>query len=70
MQPEQVKKALKHFFNLDSDIYIKGLTPGDCANVRKQTSFLEITDEKEIIQMLKDEVKGKLDKELQNTIGF
>lgn len=70
MKPEQVKKALKHFFNLESDFFIKGLTPGDCANVRKQTTFLNITDEKEIIKMLQEEVKGKLDKELQNTIGF
>ena len=71
MDKEQVKKALKHFFNItDSDIYIKGLTCGDFANVKKRTDFLSITETKEIIKMLQEEVKIKKSKELQNQIGF
>ena len=70
MNKEQVKKALKHFFNIDSDIYIKGLTCGDFANVKKRTDFLDIKETKEIIKMLQEEVKVKKSKELQNQIGF
>ena len=70
MTKEQVKKGLKHFFNIDTDVFIKGLTPGDFATVKKRTEFLNIKDEQEIYKMLQEEVKVKKSKTLQNTIGF
>ena len=70
MDKEQVKKAMKHFFNLDCDIMIKGLTAGDFSTVRKKADFLNITNEQEIIKMLQDEVKVKKSKSLKGVIGF
>lgn len=70
MTKEQVKKGLKHFFDIDTDVFIKGLTPGDFATVKKRVEFLNIKDEKEIYKMLQEEVKVKKSKTLQNTIGF
>lgn len=70
MKPEQVKKALKHFFNIENDWTMNGLTPGDFANVKKQTDFLDIKDEKEIIKMLKKEVEIKKDKNITSSVGF
>lgn len=64
------KEAFKFFFNIDTDFFIEGLTSGDMLNVKKQTDFLNITDEKEIIEMLKLEVKLKKDDSLKNSIGF
>lgn len=70
MNEEQVKEGLNHFFKIKSDFFIKGLTPGDFANVKKQIDFLNITDEKEIMKMLQDEVKVKQDKDINGTVGF
>ena len=70
MKKEQVKIAMKLFFNLDSDFYISGLTPGDFANIQKKADFMKITDEAEIAKMLQKEVDLKKDKNLQRSIGF
>ena len=70
MKREQVKIAMKLFFNLDSNFFISGLTPGDFANVQKKADFMKITDEKEITKMLQQEVDLKKDKNLQRSIGF
>lgn len=64
------KEAFKFFFNIDTDFFAEGLTSGDMINVKKQTDFLNITDEKEIIEMLKSEVKLKKDDSLKNNVGF
>ena len=71
LSKEQVNSAIEHFFGISgAEVNIKGLTAGDFATVKKKTDFLGITDLKEIIKMLEDEVKIKKTKELQNTIGF
>ncbi len=70
MTKEQVNMAVKHFFNLESDLNIKGLTAGDFATVKKKADFLNITDINEIEKMLADEVKLKNAKCLKNVVGF
>ena len=70
LRKEQVKEAMKLFFNLDSNFYINGLTPGDFANVQKKTEFMKITDEAEITKMLEQEVELKKDKNLKRSVGF
>ncbi len=71
MTKEQVKLAFKHFFNIDTDYYIKGLCCGDCANVAKKCEYLNITDFKTISKMLQEEIDLKKIPELKkNTIGF
>ena len=68
---EQVNYGLNHFFGLqDVSCNLKGLTTGDFATVKKKADFLGINDVNEIISMLKEEIKIKKSKELQNTIGF
>ena len=52
------------------DNRVKGLTSGDFATVKNKAEFLGISDVDEIISMLKEEVKIKKSKELQNTVGF
>ena len=70
MKKEQVKIAMKLFFNLDSNFFINGLTPGDFANIQKKTDFMKITDETEITKMLTQEVELKKDRTLKRGIGF
>lgn len=70
LNKKQVKLAISHFFNTDSDFFINGLASGDFATVKKKVDFLNITDTKEIIKMLEDEVKIKKSTGLKNTIGF
>ncbi len=71
MNKEQVKQAFKHFFNLKSDFYIKGLCCGDFATVKKKTEFLNIVDSATITKMLREEVGLKNLPELKkNTVGF
>jgi len=71
LSPEQVNYGLEHFFAIqDANCNLKGVTAGDFATVKKKVDFLGIEDAKEIISMLKDEVKIKKSKDLQNTIGF
>ena len=69
MKPEQVKAAMKLFFDLESDFSAKGLTPGDFANVKKKTDFMKITDEAEITKMLEQEVELKKDKNLKRSVS-
>lgn len=67
----QVNCAIEHFFGIkNTKVDIKGLTAGDFATVKKKLDFLGAKDLDEITKMLKDEVKVKKSKELQNTIGF
>ena len=71
MSKEQAKQAFKHFFNLESDFYIKGLCCGDFATVQKKTDFLNIKDISTVTKMLQEEVNLKNLPELKkNTIGF
>lgn len=70
LNKKQVKIAMNHFFNIDSDFFINGLASGDFATVKKKVDFLNIADEKEIVKMLEEEVKIKKSSELKNTIGF
>ena len=71
MTPEQVNKAIEHFFGIkDANTNIKGLTAGDFSTVKKKVDFLGITDLEEITKMLQEEVKVKKSKELKSTIGF
>ena len=68
---KQVNSAMEHFFGIkDTNVAIKGLTPGDFATVKKKIDFLGINDLDEIIKMLNDEVKIKKSKNLRNTVGF
>lgn len=68
---EQVNYGINHFFGIQEvDSNLKGLTAGDFATVKKKAEFLGISDIDEIISMLKEEVKIKKSKELQNTVGF
>ncbi len=71
MNKEQVKQAFKHFFNLKSDFYIKGLCCGDFTTVKKKVDFLQIKDLSTIVKMLREEVELKNLPELKkNTVGF
>lgn len=71
LNKEQVNNAIEHFFNIkDANVNIKGLTAGDFATVKKKTDFLGINDLDEITKMLREEIKVKKSKELQNTVGF
>ena len=71
LTPEQVNYGINHFFAIQEvDSNLKGLTAGDFATVKKKAEFLGISDVDEIISMLKEEVKIKKSKELQNTVGF
>lgn len=70
---EQIKTAYQHFFASDIPNNIaetlQYLTPGDFSVVRKKSKILGVTDNDEIIKMLKDEIlaKGKI---VKNKIGF
>ena len=71
LTPEQVNYGINHFFSIQEvDSNLKGLTAGDFATVKKKAEFLGISDVDEIISMLKEEVKIKKSKDLQNTVGF
>lgn len=71
MKPEQVNKAIEHFFGIkNSSIDIKGLTTGDFATVKKKVDFLGMPDINELEKMLADEVKVKKSPNLKNTVGF
>ena len=71
LTPEQVNYGINHFFGIQEvDSNLKGLTAGDFATVKKKAELLGISDVDEIISMLKEEVKIKKSKELQNTVGF
>lgn len=71
MKPEQVNRAIEHFFGIkNSSIAINGLTTGDFAVVKKKVDFLGTNDIDEITQMLNDEVKVKKSPNLKTTVGF
>lgn len=71
LSKEQVNSAFNHFFGIKNpNIYIKGLTAGDFATVKKKADFLGITDLGELSKMLEAEVKIKRSKALQNVVGF
>ena len=71
LSKEQVNSAFNHFFGIKNpNIYIKGLTAGDFATVKKKADFLGITDLGELSKMLEAEVKVKRSKALQNVVGF
>ncbi len=73
MEPKHVKKAFKHFFDMeisDEESRIQGLTPGDFSTVKKKNEFLGLTTVEELKSMLLEEVKVKKSKELANNVGF
>ena len=71
LTPEQVNYGLEHFFGIkNTNCSLKGVTAGDFATVKKKADFLCVNEASEIISMLKEEIKIKNSKELQNTIGF
>ncbi len=71
LAPEQVNYGLEHFFGIkNTNCSLKGVTAGDFATVKKKADFLCVNEASEIISMLKEEIKIKNSKELQNTIGF
>jgi transitional endoplasmic reticulum ATPase len=62
IKPEQSRKLFESYFGMDAPedvIRLDQLTPGDFANVKKQTKALRITDRAEIIALLTAEVKEK-----------
>ena len=69
MDPTQVRVAFKHFFNIDTQYFIYGLTLGDFSVVKKKIEFLNIHAEEDIIKMLQEEVDLK-DKSSIRRIGF
>ena len=70
LKEEQVKIALKHFFNIDLnyDSKLTKITPGDFVTVKKQIRFLPKLSEQEILEKLEQECKNK--KDYSRTIGF
>lgn len=67
MGEKEVEKAVKNLFKIGRPINIDKLTIGDCITVKKKAEFLEVTNEDEIIDMLKEEVKVK---QISTRIGF
>lgn len=71
MTQEQVNLAIEHFFGIkNTNVNLNGLTAGDFATVKKKTDFLGVNDLDEIVEMLKEEIKVKKSKTLQNSVGF
>jgi transitional endoplasmic reticulum ATPase len=71
MTPDMSEKLFKRFFKVDAPHELRKLdrlTPGDFANVNKQADTLEITDARELYEMLLEEVKQK--PAGHNPIGF
>lgn len=70
LKEEQVKLALKHFFNIDLkyNSHLTKITPGDFVSVKKQIRFLPKLSEKEILEKLEQECKNK--KDYRKKIGF
>lgn len=67
MGEKEVEKALRNLFKIQKPINIDKLTIGDCMIVKKKAEFLDVTNEDEIIGMLKEEVKVK---QVNERIGF
>lgn len=71
MTQEQVNLAIEHFFGIkNANVNLNSLTAGDFATVKKKTDFLGVNNLDEIVEMLKEEIKVKKSKTLQNSIGF
>ena len=71
MTQVQVNLAIEHFFGIkNANVNLKGLTAGDFATVKKKTDFLGVNNLDEIVGMLKEEIKVKKSKTLQNSVGF
>ena len=71
LTPEQVNYGLEHFFGIkNTNCSLKGVTAGDFATVKKKADFLCVNETSEIISMLKEEIKIKKSKDLQNAVGF
>ena len=71
MTQVQVNLAIEHFFGIkDTNVSLNGLTAGDFATVKKKTDFLGVNNLDEIVEMLKEEIKVKKSKTLQNSVGF
>lgn len=71
MTQEQVNLAIEHFFEIkNASVNLNGLTAGDFATVKKKTDFLGVNNLDEIVEMLKEEIKVKKSKTLQNSVGF
>ena len=70
LNKKQANLMMENFFDIETDLELQGLTPGDFATVKKKVDFLKINSEKEIIKMLQDEVKVKKSDALKKVIGF
>lgn len=71
MTQAQVNLAIEHFFGIkNANVNLNGLTAGDFATVKKKTDFLGVNDLDEIVEMLKEEIRVKKSKTLQNSVGF
>lgn len=71
MTQEQVNLAIEHFFGIkNASVNLNGLTAGDFATVKKKTDFWGVNNLDEIVEMLKEEIKVKKSKTLQNSVGF
>ena len=71
MTQEQVNLAIEHFFGIkNANVNLNGLTAGDFATVKKKTDFFGVNNLDEIVEMLKEEIKVKKSKTLQNSVGF
>lgn len=71
MTQAQVNLAIEHFFGIkNASVNLNGLTAGDFATVKKKTDFLGVNNLDEIVEMLKEEIKVKKSKTLQNSVGF
>lgn len=70
---EQRTNLFKKYFSMEAPEYIKKmeiLTPGDFANVKRKIDILNITEEKEILSLLEEEIKQKPQFVAESNFGF
>ena len=70
MQEKHFKQAMKFFFNIDSDKFLKGATPADFSVVKRELEFFGGASENQIIELLQREISVKKDKEIKQGVGF
>ena len=73
MTDNQIKLALKHFFNIDTNVenfHLSTCTAGDFMNIKKQVEFLGSNSYNDIIEMLRKEQENKNDDKPKNKMGF
>lgn len=73
MTDNQIKLALKHFFNIDTNVenfHLSTCTAGDFMNIKNQVDFLGVKDYDTIIEMLRKEQENKNDDKPKTKIGF